>query len=293
MDNNTPDNSRLAGVARTLIALAVFLAFLGAVAYTSWPQIVPGAFHLVQSVRAIGAEKVESRYFDVSNNSDAGQTQVNFMVRTLEADYEAIDAFLGPMGGQNRIPVLLTNGSGPALADGIQLNVFYDRGVINVDSAPFFLVLLGDGKPVTLDRDLFVQAAFSLYVVEEVGRAQGLIGQPTDAWVELFRRQGALLPLSQAWTIGVPTDEESAYEAARAAVEGASFMRWVTRTYGLQAARNLRNGMSPEEVTGLALEEAEKKWLDAIAVQNIQPKSCLLALPSGSPALSFCRRLGD
>jgi hypothetical protein len=292
MDNNTSDDSRLAGVVRTLIALAIFLAFLGAVAYTTWPQLVPGAFHLVQSVRAIGAEKVESRYFDVRNNSDASQTQVDFMVRTLEADYEAINAFLGAPG-QSRIPVLLTNGSGPALADGVQLNVFYDRGVIDLDSAPFFLVLLGDGQPVTPDRDLFVQAGFSLYVVEEIGRAQGLIGQPTDAWVELFRRRGALLPLSQAWTIGLPSNADSAYDAARAAVEGASFMRWVARTYGLQAARNLRNGMSPEAVTGLALEEAEKQWLDAVAAQNIQPKSCLLALPSGSPALSFCKRLGE
>ncbi len=291
MADNTSD-SRLAGVARTLIALAVFLAFLGAVVYTSWPQLVPGIFHLVQSVRAIGAEKVESRYFDVRNNSDASQTQVDFMVRTLEADYEAINAFLGAPS-QGRIPVLLTNGSGPALADGVQLNVFYDRGVINLDSAPFFLVLLGDGQPVTTDRDLFVQAGFSLYIVEEIGRAQGLIGQPTDAWVELFRRQEALLPLSQAWTIGLPADEDSAYEAARAAVEGASFMRWVARTYGLQAARNLRNGMSLEEVTGLALEESEKRWLDSLAAQALQPKSCLLALPSGSPVLSFCRRLGD
>ncbi len=253
---------------------------------------MPGAFHLVQSVRAIGAEKVDSRYFDVRNNSDASQTQVDFMVRTLEADYEAINAFLGATS-QSRIPVLLTNGSGPALADGVQLNVFYDRGVINLDSAPFFLVLLGYGKPITTERDLFVQAAFSLYVVEEVGRAQGVIGQPTDAWVELFRRRGALLPLSEAWAIGLPSDEDSAYEAARAAVEGASFMRWVSRTYGLQAARNLRNGMGLEEVTGLAVEEAEKRWLDSVAAQGWQPKSCLLALPSGSPAVSFCRRLGD
>jgi hypothetical protein len=291
MENNTSD-SRLAGVVRSLIALAVFLAFLGAVAYTTWPQLVPGAFHLVQSVRAIGAEKVESRYFDVRNNSDASQAQVDFMVRTLEADYEAINAFLGTPG-QDRIAVLLTNGSGPALADGVQLNVFYDRGVINLDSAPFFLVLLSEGKPVTPDRDLFVQAGFSLYVVEEIGRAQGLIGQPTDAWVELFRRRGVLLPLSQAWTIGLPSNADSAYDAARAGVEGASFMRWVVRTYGLQAARNLRDGMSPEAVTGLALDEAEKKWLDSVAAQALQPKSCLLALPSGSPVLSFCRRLGE
>jgi len=292
MDNNTSDDSRLAGVVRTLIALAVFLAFLGAVAYTTWPQLVPGVFHLVQSVRAIGAEKVESRYFDVRNNSDASQAQVDFMVRTLEADYEAINAFLGSPG-QGRIPVLLTNGSGPALADGTQLNVFYDRGVINLDSAPFFLVLLGDGKPVTPDRDLFVQAGFSLYVVEEIGRAQGLIGQPTDAWVELLRRRGALLPLSQAWTIGLPSNEESAYNTVRAAVEGASFMRWVARTYDLQAARNLRDGLSPEAVIGLSPDEAEKGWLDSVAAQALQPKSCLLALPSGSPALSLCRRLGE
>jgi hypothetical protein len=188
---------------------------------------------------------------------------------------------------------LLTNGSGPALADGLQLNVFYDRGVINLDTAPYFLVLFVDGKPVTLDRDLFVQAGFSLYVVEEIGRAQGLIGQPTDAWVTLFRQRGALLPLSQAWTIGIPSNEDGAYDALRASAEGASFMRWVARAHGLQAARNLRNGMSLEEATGQSLDKAEQKWLDSVAAQALQPKSCLFGLPSGSPALSLCRRLDE
>jgi hypothetical protein len=186
--------------------------------------------------------------------------------------------------------VLFTNGPGVAVADEKGLNIFYDNGVMNVDTAPFFLALIVGGRSFSMDSSLFPQFGFAVYVTEEIGRAQSMIGQSSDAWVELFRQKDALLPLAQAWDLRMPENEEQMFDFMRGLIEGGSFTRWVAKTYGLKAAQDLRDGWKIESITGLSLAEAEKAWLAAVAAQQLQPKSCELALPSLFPR-SFCRKL--
>ena len=145
MGSAADGESRAAGLVHTLIAALFLLVFFGAIGYTFWPELMPALFRSVQTVRTLNAEQMASQYFDVRNGSQASEAQVSGVVKTLEQDYAAITEFLGIETGA-RIPLLFTDGPGPALADGAALNVFYDNGVMNIDTAPFFLALLADGK---------------------------------------------------------------------------------------------------------------------------------------------------
>ncbi len=292
MHEASNQESRFAGLRRALLALIILLAFWGAIAYTLWPQLLPGLFGTVQAVRGIGAETIDSRYFNVRNNSDASKAQIGFVIKTLETQYEAIRELLG-VSTDERISVLITNGSGPALAEGRQLNVFYDNGILNIDTAPFFLALLSNGGSVRLNENLAAQAGFALYVAEEIGQTQSLLGQPVDAWAELLRQKDRLLPLAQVWQIEAPQNEAQLFDFVRALIESGSFVRWVAKSYGPQAALDLRSGFSIEDVTGTTLPEAESQWLSALEAQQIQPKSCVLALPAGRFPPSICRQLDE
>jgi hypothetical protein len=285
-------HSRAAAVTRTVIALIVLLVFWGAIGYTLWPELVPGLLRTVQSVRGIGAEEAESRYLDVRNNSDASDAQVRGVIRTLEIDYEAVLEFLGRSPG-DPIPVLITNGYGPAMADGLRLNIFYDNGVLNLDTAPFFLVFLSQGEEFGFDTDFFLKGGFAIYVAEEVGRAQGFTGQPADAWVELLRQKGALLPLAEAWEAELPQSEEGLFDFLRALIESGSFVRWLVEGYGIEAVQELRDGLSLENVTEMSLAEAEEAWLASVTSQDLQPKPCRLALPGGSLLGALCEQLDE
>jgi hypothetical protein len=242
----------------------------------------------VQSARGLGAQQVGSRYFHVRNRSSADQARVRTAVQTLEADYEAIQAYLGNSSGYP-VPVLITDGPGPSLTDGTRLDLFYDGQAIDLGPAPLFLVMLWEGDLSLPDMNLFVQAGAAVYVVEEIGRARPLIGQSTDAWVALFCQRGTLLPLSEAWKVEL-TGEDLA-QLLRASLESGSFMRWVADGYGREAVQDLRNGLSIEDVTGLSLDEAEQAWLASVAAKALHPQPCAQAVPERSFLRGFCGQL--
>jgi hypothetical protein len=282
--------SRAAGVARTILALMVLLIFWGAIGYTFWPELMPSLLRTVQSVRSIGADTIGSRYFEIRNNSDASQAQVNHIIRTLETDFQAVLDLLGRQPGEP-IPVVLTNGQGPAIFDGVQYNIFYDNGVIDIDTAPFFMTLAVDGKSPTAEINLFVEVGFALYVTEEIGRAENITGQPADSWVTLLRQNEALLPLPAAWEVTLPESEVDAFDLLRALIEGGSFMRWIVETYGLEAGQALRDGQLLEDVTGLHFDQAEAAWLTGLAKKKPPVKSCKLALSRRSFLWQFCEQV--
>ena len=279
-----------AGVLRTLIALVVLFLFWGAVVYTFWPEWMPHLLGVVQSVRGIGAESFESTYFDVRNSSGASAAQVREAVRLLETDYQAILEFLQLAPG-DPISVLITDGYGPALAEGYRLNLFYGNGVLDLDTAPFFLAFLSQGRPFDLKVDLFVEAGFALYVCEEIGRAEPLIGQPADAWVSLLLAHDALLPLAEARQLDVPQNEQDLFDAVRALVESGSFVRWLIEKQGMGVVQELRAGLSVETVTDQSLAEAEEAWLASVMEKELEPQPCSRALTPGSLLGDFCKQL--
>jgi hypothetical protein len=279
-----------ADVWRTTAALIVLLAFWIALARTFWPEILPVLLRLAQSARGTDAARVESVHLDVRNNSSADQALLHRTISQLDLEYEAIQAFLN-RESDYRIPVLITDGSGPALTDGVQLIVYHRDGIVNLDTAPFWLAILGEGDLSGSQLDLFVEGGFAVYVVEEIGRARPLLGQSANAWVALWRQQGTLLPLADAWTLDVPTNQREMGNALCALLEAGSFVRWVADTYGLETVQALRDGISLEEAAGLSLAEAEKGWLNAVATRELGPLPCQQAVPDSSFLHAFCDRL--
>jgi hypothetical protein len=280
-------NDHVAGLLRTGLAALALLLFWSGIGYGLWPDFAPRLLRWVQPLRGVGAEEVESQYFDVRNNTSASDRQVLRLVERLEQDYVTLAAFLR-REPEGTIPVLLTNGNAPAYADRGTLYVFYDDGVISLDTAPFFLASLIAGPS---SGSLFFDLGLSFYAVEETGLAGGLTGQPADAWVVLLQQKEALIPLREAQSIEMPQDEEGLFDFFRMMMEGGSFARWLVDEHGWDAVWELREGGDPEAVIGVPLYQAEEKWLATIAAQDLRPKSCLLAVP-GSPVFrGLCRRL--
>jgi hypothetical protein len=210
----------------------------------------------------------------------------------LETEYGAVQPYLG-REIEHRIPVLIANGRGPALTDGGQLLVFYDDGNVDLSTTPVLLVLLSEGDLSVPGLHLFIEGGFAVYVAEEIGRAGPLLGQSSDAWVTLLRKQGQLLPLAEAWAADMPRNEREVQATVRTVLEATSFVRWLTETYGIEAVHELRDGLGMEEVTGLSLAEAERAWLDAVASRELEPQPCDQALPAGSPLRGFCDLLDN
>ena len=287
MEPNRTDH--LAGILRLALAALALLLFWSAIGYGFWPELAPRLLLLVQPMRGIGAEDVESQYLHLRNNSTASDRQVQRMLERLEQDYVALSAFLGRRP-QGLIPVLLTDGNAPAYADRGTLYVFSDHGVIAFDTASLFLASLVAGPPA---ESFFFDAALSFYAVEETGLAQGLTGQPADAWVVLLQQKRALIPLADAQSIEMPQDEEELYDFFRAVMEGGSVVRWLVAEYGWDVVWELRAGGDPEAVVGAPLYQLEERWLAAIAAQDLQPKTCLLAVPGNPVFRGLCRRLDE
>jgi len=198
-----------------------------------------------------------------------------------------LTAFLG-REPEDPIPVLLTDGNAPAYADRSTLYVFYDQGIISLDTAPFFLAYVVAGPP---SGSLLFDLGLSLYAVEETGLAEGMTGQPADAWVVLLQQKEALLPLEEAWLVEMPQDEEGLLDFFRAMMEGGSFVRWLVEQYGWDVVWELRAGGDLETVTGTPLYQAEADWLASIAAQDLRPKPCLLAVPGNPVFRDVCRQL--
>ncbi len=291
MTTQNKPNNRLAALGRVILAALAVLLFWSAVGYGFWPEFAPrllGLLRVTQPLRSIGAEEIESQYFKVRNNSDAGERQVQRMVEQLEQDYVTLTAFLG-REPEKRISVLLTNGSSiPAYAEGNTLYVFYDHGIISLDTAPFFLASTIAGPP---SGSLFFDLGLALYAVEETGLAGGITGQAADAWVVLLQQKEALMPLEEAWPVEMPPGEDGLFDFFRAIVEGGSFARWVVEARGWDAAWALRAGDDVEAATGIARHQAEEEWLATIASRDLQPKSCLLALPGNQVFRDVCQQL--
>jgi len=286
---NEPGN-HLAGLGRVILAALAVLLFWSAVGFGFWPELAPrlmGLFRAAQPLRSTGAEKVESQYFDVQNNSDASERQVRRMVEQLEQDYVTLATFLR-REPESRVPVLLTHGSAPAYADQGALYVFHDSGVIDLDTAPFFLASIVAGPT---SGPFFFDMGLAFYTVEETGVAEGLTGQPADAWIVLLQQKEALMPLEEAWSVEMPADAEGLFDFFRAMVEGGSFARWVVEERGWDAAWALRAGDAPEAAIRMPLQQAEEEWLAAVAAQGLQPKSCLLAVPGNAAFRDVCGQL--
>ena len=285
-------SDRVAGLFRVTLAVMALLAFWSTIGYGFWPELAPrllGLFRAAQPLRGIGAEKVEleSQYFQVRNNSNASERQVQRMIERLEQDYVALAAFLD-REPEGRISVLLTDGNAPAYAERGTLYVFNGQGVINLDTAPFFLAAAIAGPS---SGSLFVDLGLAFYVIEETGMAEGLTGQPADAWVVLLQQKEALIPLEEAWAIDMPDSEEGLFDFFRAMVEGGSFARWVVERHGWEAAWELRAGGDLESAVGVSFYEVEEEWLMAVGSQDLNPKPCLLAVPGNPVFRGVCRQL--
>jgi hypothetical protein len=292
MESSNPRNEeKKAAGKRILISGLILLIFFSAMFAEYWSDILPGIMHLFNSARSVGAEKVESQVFDISNNSNASQGQVMQMAGTLERQYKAISAYV-KMTPTEKLPVLIVNGRSPALMDGTQLVINYDDGHMDIDLAPLFLVLMIEGMPLSMDGGLVILGGYGLQVAEASGQGELLTRQPVDNWAVLFRQKNAYMPLEEALKARVPNDEPSGYQFIRAILESGSFMKWFTSQYGLDAARALAQGEEISSLTGKTLAENETEWLKVLSANPaIQPKACTAVVPGGSLFSILCKYL--
>jgi hypothetical protein len=275
---------------RTAIAVAVLLGFWAALGYTYWPEISVALLRVVQSARSVGATEVESTCFSVQDGSSADEALVRKVIAQLEADHAAIQGFVRNETGY-RVPVLIADGQGPAWTDGVRLNLYHDQGVIDLSTAPFFLVLLREGYLSLPGTNLFLEGGYAVYVVEGIGRAQGLLGQSSDAWVTLWVQGDTFLPLAEAWGVELPQGEHQVADVLRALLEGASFVRWMAGAYGLDAVQDLRHGLSIKDVTGLSFPAAERAWLHDLSPHALRSLPCAEMVPRDSILSTYCEEL--
>ncbi len=274
------------------LAVGFLLLFWGMLARSFWPELASSVLRAVQSVRGAGAVEVESRYLDVRNNSSAETELIRQVVAQLDANYAALQAEVGALPTV-RIPVLVADGTGPALTDGRQLIVAHDDGNVDLSSAPYLLVLLSEGDLDLPELDLFVEGGYAVSVVERAGLARPLLGQSTDAWVVLMEQAGVRPSLAEAWGIGMPASAQDVVDMSGALLVAGSFVGWVADQQGNDAVDDMRYGMALEETLGLSLQQAEQQWWADIEAKGLDPRPCLEALAPGSPLRSFCARFGN
>jgi hypothetical protein len=267
---------------RTALAVTVVLVFWVALARAYWSELAPALLQLFGAARQVGADVVPSVSLEVRNRSTAPAAVVREVVQQLERHRQALAPYL-ERETSYRVPVLIADGSGPALTDGVRLLVFYDRGRVDLATAPALLVALGEGSISLPGLRLFVEGGYALYIAEEADLAQGLLGVSTDAWAALMYREGTLIPLGEAWDVGLVDTGQS----VRALLQGASLMRWLSRAHGVQVLRALRDGSSLEQVTGMSPDQVEGAWLASLAGVSAPP-SCDAALPAASPLRPYC-----
>ena len=276
---------------RLAISAAVLTIFFAAVLAEYWPDLAIAVMRVANSARSVGADKVESRYFDVVNRSNAGTGQVRGVISKLEGQVEAILEHTQAAPPAEPIPVLLSNGTGPALTDGSQIMLSYAGGRVNVDLAPMFLVWIIEGIPVNPQDGLVPAGGYALRVVEASGLGDEMIRQPLDHWVLLLHERKVYMPLEEAWVLVMPSDEAGAYNLMRGLLEAGSFMSWLDKTYGEETAGLLARGETIETLTGKTLAEIEAEWLRSLEAQAINPKSCTAAIPQSSLFRLLCRNM--
>ena len=282
--------TRIDDRSRLIVSGVILALFWGAIIYEYWPELVSAAMRLFNSARTVGAESVQSQYFEVLNNSNASDAQVRRVMSTLETQYQAIIQYL-EITPEEKLPVLIVNGRGPAMMDGSQLLVNYENGRMDIDLAPLYLVLLVEEMPLNMSDGLVPAGGHALQVIEAAGQGSHLLRQPLDNWTVLLRQQGVYIPLEDAWITPTPDDEKGAALLAHAMLEAGSFMRWYTTQYGLEPAVRLARGEDPESVSGVPLAEMEQQWLVSLEGQSLQPKTCRSAIPEGSVFRIICKTL--
>lgn len=273
---------------RLVISGIILALFWGAIIFEYWPDLASAVMRLFNSARSVGAETVQSQYFEVLNNSNATDAQVRSVVSKLETQYKAIIQYL-EITPTKKVQVLIVNGSGFAWMDGSQLLISYQDGHMDIALAPIYLVLLAEEMPINMSDGLAPAGGHALQVIEAAGLGDSLLRQPLDDWAVLFRKEGTYLPLEEAWKTNMPDDEDGASILAHAMLESGSFMRWFTAQYGLDSAMRLAQGEDAESVSGQSLLEMEQQWLKSLDDQHIQPKSCQKAIPAGSLFRIICK----
>jgi hypothetical protein len=286
-----PDAAR-APASRWIVSGIILVIFFGALLFDYWPSLAPGVLRMFNSARSVGATTTQSKYFVVRNNSQASDSQLAELVQILEKQYAAISAYTRSKPA-SRLPVLVVDGSGPAMLDGSQLVISYNSGQMNLDLAPFFLVVMVEQVDVDLSGSITPLGGQALQVVEASGLGDGLIRQPLDDWIVLLRQSKAYLPLDQAWKVPMPNSDSGYYDLMRGVLETGSFMRWFTAEYGLEAAQQVARGQAVENVTGKTLQENEAEWLKSLDQQTIQPKACAEVIPNGSLFSLLCKKMTE
>jgi hypothetical protein len=275
---------------RLIVSGIILTVFYGALLFEYWPDLVPLLLRVTASARAAGAETIETRYFDVLNNSNASVAQIQVVVNALEVQYEAIVAYL-EVPPPGKIQVLFVNGSGPALMDGTQLIINYENGLMDIEFTPLFLVWLIEEIPMAQESGFGCSGGYAIQVVEAAGLGESLIRQPLDDWAVLLQDNEAALPLEEAWRAPLPSDEDSAYNLMRSVLLSGSFMGWVREMYGLDTARHFCTGVAAEDLTGRTLAENEIEWLAALNHKAVEPESCEEVIPTDSIFYIMCGKL--
>lgn len=287
---------RSGGVVRTVAAIAVLLLFWAGLARSLWPEFAPALLRIAQMAQGADAAVLQTEHMTVRNASRIDEATLHDVMVRLEADYAAIEAAARDQAGAGegtgtRVSVMVADGAGPALSDGVGLSLFNDGGRVDLSTAPFFLALLREGTLSMSGLRMFVDGGYAVYLSEEAGRAGALLGQSSDAWVVLLRDAGAYVPLPEAWDAGLPRGEREMGVALRVLLEGGSFLRWVAERYGPEAVWALRDGVPVYEVIGVPLAEAEGRWLAELSRRAIEPQPCREALPEASPLRDYCGAL--
>jgi len=280
-------------VFRIIVSGIVLLAFWGILLYDYWPELVPAALRMVNSARSVGAVEMESKYFQVMNNSHATRSQVKTVVTAMEKQYEAISQYT-KMAPSDRIAVLIVNGEGPAMIDGAQIVLNYDNGKMDTSLVPLYLVVMIENIRIDLTEGIVPSGGYGLQVLEDAGLGEPLIRQPLDSWTVLFQQIDGYLPLDEAWFVGVPNDDNSIYTLMRAMLESGSFLHWFSGQYGPDNTRSLVNGESSiESISGKSLAENEREWLNSLSQKKITPKSCQSVIPKSSLFFLMCRKIQE
>jgi hypothetical protein len=298
--------------ARIALSLAILGLFWGSVLREYWPDLVPGVMQTLNLARSVGAETVPSRYFDVKNNSNASEGQVQQVVTGLEDEYTVLYSYLlsqdvgipatganvstasgGSTAGKNdgKLPLLIVNGEGPAVADGENLIINNNNGYMDTSLAPLYMVIMLEGLPLDMSSGLVPAGGHALQVVEAAGLGQQITYQSLDDWAVLLRRNGNYLALKDAWPLGMPGNDQGTYDLIRGVLEAGSFMHWVTTQYGIDTAERLAEGDDIGDLTGKSLEENESAWLAALDKQPVNPKPCYEIVPKDSKFYDFCAKI--
>ena len=78
-----------------------------------------------------------------------------------------------------------------------------------------------------------------------------------------------------------------------AVLEGGSFMRWYSDTYGMEATQRVARGETVESVSGKSLVKNETEWLKALDAKHIEPRPCEVVVPKENIFNLLCRKLSE